>query len=355
VIRSFFVNSILFIVTLLVILLIGEIGIRAYLKFAYQPTEQGPESPYLEVLPDSGRAYALRPDSGISGLNSSGFRGRELSVDKPDNVFRIVMLGDSVIFGTGVEWNETLPYYLEQQINRLGNSPSFEVYNLGIPGYNTSQELATLREVGLQLQPDLVILNICLNDSDPVKDVWSAGLVKKARIATISDINLRTIVGASYFLTFIKKNAVEVIKQYRPDVLDTLNSPALFLNKRVIESAWSEMKQDMLDIERESSASGARFIATIFPYKSQVSLSREDLDPQNDLIGFFQDRGIKVFDTTDLYKNADKEMFSDHTLHLSAYGGERVANGLLEFLLDSGFVTINTNSINSASSSRATE
>jgi len=318
---------------LIVVILIGETGFRIYLKFIYQPPEN-PESEYIDLLPHSNRVYGLKPDSEILGLNSSGFRGRELVVDKAYNVFRIVMLGDSIIFGVGVDEDETLPHYLEQILQQREDRVSYEVYNLGIVGYNTRQELATLEEVGLQLQPDLVILNICLNDSDPVKEVWKAGLVKKASISSFKDINLRTIVGISYFLTFVKQKAIDVIRKYDPAILDKLNDPSLFLNQRVVESAWSDMKEDMLVIERLSVRNGARFMASIYPYKSQVALYKENLTPQNDITSFFQDHNIQVFDTIELYKDAEKEMFSDQALHLSAYGGKRVAAGLAEFLVD---------------------
>lgn len=306
---------------------------RAYLSVVYEPSERDALNDHLELLPESDRVYALKPNR-ARGLNSAGFRGREFSTEKSLELFRIVMLGDSVIFGTGVAPNETVPYYLEQLLSSDQDVNSYEVYNLGVGGYNTKQELATLREVGLKYQPDLVILNICLNDSDPVKEVWKAGLVQRARITSIRDINMRTLLGASYFLTFVKHKTVSAIRKYRPDALVKLNSPVLLLNKRVTESAWSGMKEDMLAVSRESLEKGVQFVAVIYPYKSQIALDRQELVPQNDLITFFEQHNIKAFDATDLYKSPELDMFSDGVLHLSAYGGKSVATGILEYLID---------------------
>jgi len=274
-------------------------------------------------------------------VNSAGFRGREFSIEKSQDVYRIVMLGDSITFGAGVAQNETVPYFLEQLLSSRHDQTSYEVYNLGIAGYNTGQELATLREVGLKYQPDLVVLNICLNDSDPVREVWKAGLFQNASIKSFKDINLRTVLGASYFLTFAKYKAIAAIRKYHPHALESLNNPVLFVNKRITESAWSVMKNDMLSISRESLANDAQFVAVIYPYRSQIALTREELAPQNDLLAFFRHHGIKVFDAINLYKSSKHEMFNDNVVHLSAYGCNRVAGGILEFITDHGLIPSN--------------
>ena len=40
-----------------------------------------------------------------------------------------------------------------------------EVLNFGVSGYNTQQEVETLREKGLRYSPDLVVLAVCVNDA----------------------------------------------------------------------------------------------------------------------------------------------------------------------------------------------
>jgi len=348
VLKKLFINALLVAASLLFIILVGEIGMRVYLKVVYEPSAGDPLHDDIELLQDSDRVYALKPTK-TNGLNSAGFRGREFSTNKPTGIYRVVMLGDSIIFGTGIGSNETIPYFLEKLLSDTEGTIAYEVYNLGISGYNSSQELATLRELGFSYQPDLVILNICQNDSDPIKEVWKAGLVQRARIRSLRDINLRTILGASYFLTFVKNNLVEVIRKYRPEALETLNSPILFLNSRVTESAWSAMKEDILAIGRESLDDDAQFVAVIYPYRSQIELARKDLVPQNDLLAFLQDHGLLVFDAIEPYQDAEQEMFSDSVLHLSAYGSERVAAKLLEFLMEQEIVPPSGRSVDEVS------
>lgn len=95
-------------------------------------------------------------------LNSNGFRGEEWSADQKKK--NVLVLGDSYVFGWGVDEHQTFPAILQMQ---LGNR--YQVWNSGIPSYNTSQELATLQEILNLFQPDLIILGIVMNDASPVQ------------------------------------------------------------------------------------------------------------------------------------------------------------------------------------------
>ena len=97
--------------------------------------------------------------------NSLGFRdSREYRLAKRPNTFRILVLGDSVTFGHGSVYEHTYPLLLEQRLKAWKPDTDWQVWNLGVPGYNTSQELAFLLEVGQVFQPDLVIVGFFYND-----------------------------------------------------------------------------------------------------------------------------------------------------------------------------------------------
>ena len=122
-------------------------------------------------LTDARRGQRLSPgyDGWFAGvpvrINSLGFRDRrEYSLEKPPNTFRILVLGDSVTFGHGTLDDTTYPFLLEQQLRAWRPSVNWEVWNLGVPGYNTGQELAYLEEIGPRANPDLVIVGFYPND-----------------------------------------------------------------------------------------------------------------------------------------------------------------------------------------------
>ena len=98
--------------------------------------------------------------------NSSGFRDREFSTQKPPGKKRVVMLGDSFVLGWGVPFDETMAKVLERELNRDGDR--FEVINMGVGNYNTTMETELFKWKGLPLQPDMAILVYFVNDTEPV-------------------------------------------------------------------------------------------------------------------------------------------------------------------------------------------
>lgn len=115
--------------------------------------------------------YELKP--GLRGLfrgqrveiSSQGLRDRDYARAKPEGTFRIVGLGDSVMFGWGVDQDDS---YLEVLERRFEENPlearRVEVLNFAVPGYNTAMEVATLEHRALAFDPDLVVVHFIIND-----------------------------------------------------------------------------------------------------------------------------------------------------------------------------------------------
>lgn len=98
-------------------------------------------------------------------VNAHGFRGPEVSREKPAGVFRIACLGDSHTFGNGVEDDETWPAHLQRRLAASAPRRRIEVLNCGVNGYDTVQEEHWLREGVLAFEPDLVLLQFYVNDA----------------------------------------------------------------------------------------------------------------------------------------------------------------------------------------------
>jgi lysophospholipase L1-like esterase len=93
-------------------------------------------------------------------INSKGLRDREHAYERSPGTQRILVIGDSFVWGYGVEQRETFPKLLEARLPRV------EVINAGVAGYGTDQELLWLRSEGVRYRPDLVVLVMCGNDDD---------------------------------------------------------------------------------------------------------------------------------------------------------------------------------------------
>jgi len=107
--------------------------------------------------------------------NSLGYRGPEFTIAKPANTYRILMLGDSITFGWGVEDDQTFSHLLPGLLNHQHQGKNLEVINAGFhDGYAVDNYYVYLKNQGLQLKPDLVILNLFpWNDISDLKEmVW---------------------------------------------------------------------------------------------------------------------------------------------------------------------------------------
>lgn len=137
-----------------VIFCCAEFGTRYYFKHFYKPpfkdvTEWNPQP----TTPDSLFAYRLPQNEIINHrylVNDSLIYEQNYKIDlfsrretPSDTIVRdkfIAVAGCSFAFGYGVNNNETLPYFLQQQMQ------GYEVYNYGVSGYGTQHLLLQTRE-----------------------------------------------------------------------------------------------------------------------------------------------------------------------------------------------------------------
>ena len=115
-------------------------------------------------------AYALKPGytrANIERINSLGFRGEEIAADKPDGVYRIVAIGGSTTFGVYLPWNQSYPYYLQENLRARLNTDAIEVINAGMTGSTTAESLHRLFTQILPIKPDMVVIYHAYNDLFP--------------------------------------------------------------------------------------------------------------------------------------------------------------------------------------------
>ena len=96
-------------------------------------------------------------------INQFGLRSGNVDLDSQE--LKILMLGDSITFGWGVSYSETvssrLEYALESSLEK-----EVKVVNAGVGNYNTAMQVEWLERVGLDMNPDIIILNFFINDAE---------------------------------------------------------------------------------------------------------------------------------------------------------------------------------------------
>jgi lysophospholipase L1-like esterase len=109
------------------------------------------------------RPHAKATHDGISyATNNDGLRNDgDYALEKPPGVRRVIMLGDSFVFGWGLRLEHTMP----RQLASVLDAARWEVLNFGIPAYNTANEVSLLEERALKYHPDVVVLMYHPNDA----------------------------------------------------------------------------------------------------------------------------------------------------------------------------------------------
>jgi lysophospholipase L1-like esterase len=151
-------------------LLLAEAGVRILwtppeIRRPVRPSPP-PGVPELQHDVDLARPNASGVYNGAPyHANRYGFRGRDLSPEKPPGVFRIVVAGDSVVMGSGVADDEAYPALLEALLNaRAREGRRYEVLNLGLIGLDLRGILIRLERLAPAFSPDLVVYGCTLND-----------------------------------------------------------------------------------------------------------------------------------------------------------------------------------------------
>lgn len=102
--------------------------------------------------------------------NTYGLREEDFSRDKDQEVFRILVLGDSYTFGWGINRSDRFTDKLEERLDSHYDR-EIEVINMGRTGAGMRDYYLALRDKGVSYDPDLVITSFYQTDEVSYKDL----------------------------------------------------------------------------------------------------------------------------------------------------------------------------------------
>jgi len=160
-------------VLLVIIALVGQI---------YTFSKTGYEN--LDVIPDRQLGWKLVPNSLFTytgthwyenefkteiKINSLGFRDKERTIKKQEDLTRLVVIGDSSVAAFEVPFEKTPTQLLEKYLNEANTKQAlqgkeYEVLNFGIGGFGLGQNLITNKIYVKQFSPEYVFLFIFEGD-----------------------------------------------------------------------------------------------------------------------------------------------------------------------------------------------
>ena len=295
---------------------------------------------YFFMSPDSALSHRFIP--GAQGrykttefdveysINSLGLRDREITLAKPQGVKRILMLGDSFTEGDGVRAEETFSSQLQTMIDTAFTNPQWQVINAGVGSYSSLLEYLYLTRKGLQLEPDVVILNFDL--SDVYDDINYTQLARfddrGVPVAVAAEPEQRasnwveaSLIGIKDFCkehfriyNFTRLRINRFLEGARRDMNisgDVRYDKYAFLRPEYVpkDSDWQLTFRYLLMIRDTLKANGVEFWVTVYPYGLQVgpmewSSGRQfwgfrpdtvySTRPQETMAGFCSSNGIPV-------------------------------------------------------------
>lgn len=219
-----FRKSILFTVFIIFILFLFLEGLARIYSYIKNKTTKNT----LDTLPmaifNAERIFELKPNyyqKYISPefkmditINSDGLRDINHTISKPQNVYRIIALGDSMTFGWGVNQEDTWWKILEKKLNSDKNAKyRYEIINLGVWMYTYDQQFLRLKEKGLKYQPDMVIQGIYWPHLKTISShIWTKneeGAIIKINDPTlyVSREGLLKTKDKNIFLDFLKRHS----------------------------------------------------------------------------------------------------------------------------------------------------
>ena len=298
--RNILFGGIAILLAIFVCLVAGEVLIRVFrigpeINVMRVGTYQRSDNPVLR--------YELAPNApdGRLAISDAGLRDRDYPVEKPPNVFRIAVIGDSIAFGEGVEQSAVMSEHLELLLNKHGadSDTAFEVLNFGVAGYNFQQVMEALRAKALSYSPDLIVYAYCMNDPQEYS-------LEMAKLDSVSS-------GTSTVFDYVPlhRSRFFLLARYaltRPDfdrddpqgVALESGTYAEYFSRIHRATSWNRMQTGLDDLADLSSAREIPVLALVFP----VLLDLEDypLEPVHDLLNqAFTERSLHVLDLLDLY------------------------------------------------------
>lgn len=306
----------------IVALAVGEVAIRLLAANAPASELRGlhsfrPDLPWLYELRPGAEGRLSETGDALYRINEDGFRDARHARPKPDGVFRVVVMGDSISFGYGVEETEAYPQVLEALLAERVSEPAIEIVNLGVGGYNAYNEAALLEGVGVGYEPDLVLVQFCINDlNDPTVhfDAQTRLAFSSIPDAAFPDPSLRRASehAPSGLLRWCR---VSKLCAASHDVWLAANEPefddrALRDATSFIESAdrpeWDWLEGRYVEMAQVARAHGAGFAILAFPYRSQLKGSAPH-PVQNLLIELGRRHGWPVIDPLPAFRKARRE------------------------------------------------
>ncbi|MBU1604030.1 MAG: hypothetical protein KJ583_01820 [Nanoarchaeota archaeon] len=280
-----------------------------------------------------------------------------------NDTYNIVIVGDSVAFGLGVDKSERFSNVLERMIRENHTDFDFLIINIATTSHSTIQELEYFKEYFSNKKVDLVILVIIgYVFNDPGEATSSSGIERLEALHSVKELRKREKaildkINASNFckLRNIFRRSVLLEKTGLMNLLffkgapifgsfyDYMDSKKHFIVKQEDGCFWQEITYSFSEFERLSKRNDFDVLVVIFPILfNDYSWNDYPLIEIYEKVNgealknnFFTIDMLDTFNNYPVSKIKRKDLMD--TIHPNAFGHELVAKEILKFLKEREF------------------
>jgi len=279
--------------------------------------------------------------------NSMGFRGkREFSLTKPADVLRILFLGDSVTLEAFLPEAETFPAMVEKI---LSATRKVEVINAAVSGIGLREEVYILKDTGLKMHPDVVVVGFYMNDSRPPwgfeKEYYTLPpwLMESSKVIEQYSYLYKWVWKRLLVHRFMRKNLASIwdwtadynAGKWRTDQAayqKVIKGAKLDFGSAWDENSWPVIYSGMDRLQELGKKYNFKPAVVIFPVTMQVRADFYDDFPQQKLLGYCRAHDLPCLDLLPILRaHKDEDLYFD-MCHLKALGDQVVAPPIADFL-----------------------
>jgi GDSL-like Lipase/Acylhydrolase family len=334
-------------------LLLCEAAIRVRAWIKYDSWQMNVRDPMIELDSTIG-LFVARPgyesSNGHIKINSWGFRGDELTREKPPNTVRIAVLGASTTFNAEVTSNHaTWPHRLQTKLRDAHPDVNVEVINASLGGYVAADNLKNLRHRVLPFNPDLVIYYEANNEivRDTRERALELGLIEsreRSRLVTaLAHVSLMFDLAQKNLLILTQgwggsKGKMDQIPADLPrrfiSVLDEMRRELEQRNVPLMLSTF--VVKFRRDQDRSTQIANADVAFYYMPWMSIDGLLAAMDTYNQSLLDYARGSGLRVVDDRHAIP-ADAEHFTD-CMHLADKGAEAMAERFFRYFESEGIM-----------------
>jgi lysophospholipase L1-like esterase len=209
-------------------------------------------------------------------INSRGWRDTEHVFAKPEDLTRIMVVGDSVAFGYGVELHDMFSKVLEREVNGQG-AARYEVMTFGGAGGNTYAQKKIIADNVPLYNPDWVVIAFNLNDILPDRTKKQSAFSGGSGNSVVRAMNRArrnldaTFRGRSHLYFLFRERSKVLLRRFGVASPAMIPLPAFELEDDRSASAWHDTSAALVEIAGELQKQGIPLLLVILPVDIQMS------------------------------------------------------------------------------------